>query len=99
LIGHRQLGPWGACTLRLRELRRGDRIRIRRADGSLMRFRVEGLERWPKSQFPTHRVFGRTHTSTLRLVTCSGDFDRSTGHYIDNTIVYAARIPVRRAVR
>jgi hypothetical protein len=81
---------------RLRELRRGDIIRVERADRSVVRFRVEGLERWPKAEFPTRRVFRPTRISTLRLVTCSGNFDRSTGHYVDNTIVYAARVQVRR---
>ena len=81
---------------RLRDLHRGDLIVIRRADRSVVRFRVEGLERWPKAEFPTRRVFRPTRISTLRLVTCSGNFDASTGHYVDNTIVYAARVPVRR---
>jgi hypothetical protein len=45
-------------------------------------------------------VFGRRpRISVLRLVTCSGNFDESTGHYVDNTILYAARVPVRRLVR
>jgi hypothetical protein len=26
----------------------------------------------------------------LRLVTCGGAFDRSTGHYTDNVIVFAS---------
>ena len=87
-------GP--AVFYRLRELRRGDLIRVRRADGSVVRFRVEGLERWPKARFPTHRVFGRTRIATLRLITCSGAFDSASHHYVDNTIVYAARVPERR---
>jgi hypothetical protein len=42
-------------------------------------------------------VFGRkSRISVLRLVTCSGNFDRSTGHYVDNTIVYAVRVPAYR---
>jgi hypothetical protein len=81
---------------RLRELERGDIIRIARADHSVVRFRVEGLERWPKAAFPTRKVFRPTRIAALRLVTCSGDFDTSTGHYVDNTIVYAARVRVRR---
>jgi hypothetical protein len=84
---------------RLRALRRGDVIRIERADGTAVRFTVEGLERWPKAEFPTRRVFRPTRISTLRLVTCSGNFDASTGHYVDNTIVYAARARVRRRLR
>ena len=50
------------------------------------------MERWPKAAFPARRVFGRTTFAALRLVTCSGAFDRSTGHYVDNTVVYAARV-------
>jgi hypothetical protein len=54
-------------------------------------FRVQGVERWPKDRFPTRRVYHPTRASTLRLITCGGSFDSSTGHYLDNTIVYATR--------
>jgi Sortase domain len=99
VVGHVDDASGPGVFYRLRELRRGDWIRIARADGSVVRFRVEGLERWPKAAFPTRRVFGDTHTATLRLVTCSGNFDPSTGHYVDNTIVYAARPRVRQPRR
>jgi hypothetical protein len=92
IAGHIDSTSGAAVFYRLRDLRRGNLIRVRRADGSVVRFRVEGLERWPKATFPTRRVFGRTPISTLRLVTCGGSFDSSTGHYLDNTIVYAARV-------
>ena len=95
VVGHVDDVGGPGVFYRLRELRRGDWIRIGRADGSVVRFRVEGLERWPKAAFPTRRVFGGTQTAALRLVTCSGNFDPSTGHYVDNTIVYAARPRVR----
>jgi hypothetical protein len=29
----------------------------------------------------------------LRLITCGGSFDRTTGHYRDNVIVYARLAP------
>ncbi len=92
LAGHVDSVSGPAVFYRLRELRRGNLIRIGRPDGTAVRFRVEGLERWPKASFPTDRVFGQTAVATLRLVTCSGDFDSSTGHYLDNTIVYATRV-------
>jgi hypothetical protein len=95
IAGHVDSTSGPAVFYRLRKLRRGNLIRVRRADGSVVRFRVEGLERWPKATFPTRRVFGRTPISTLRLVTCGGSFDSSTGHYVDNTIVYAARVRER----
>jgi hypothetical protein len=99
VVGHVDSTSGPAVFYRLGELRRGNLIRIRRADGSVVQFRVEGLERWPKAEFPTRRVFTKTHVAALRLVTCSGDFDPSTGHYADNTIVYAVRVPERRTVR
>jgi sortase (surface protein transpeptidase) len=98
ITGHVDSVDGPAVFYRLRDLRRGNIIRIARADGSVVRFRVEGLERWPKAEFPTRRVFRRTRTAALRLVTCSGNFDASTGHYVDNTIVYAARMRVRRTI-
>jgi len=99
ITGHVDSVDGPAVFYRLRDLRRGNIIRVGRADGSVVRFRVEGLERWPKAEFPTRRVFRPTRISTLRLVTCSGNFDASTGHYVDNTIVYAARVRVRRTLR
>jgi hypothetical protein len=96
IAGHVDSTSGPAVFYRLRQLRRGNLIRVRRADDSVVRFRVEGLERWPKATFPARRVFGRTPISTLRLVTCGGSFDSSTGHYLDNTIVYAARVRERR---
>jgi sortase (surface protein transpeptidase) len=99
VVGHVDSTSGPAVFYRLRELRRGDLVRIRRADGSVVRFRVEGIERWPKAEFPTRRVFTKTHVAALRLVTCSGDFDPSTGHYVDNTIVYAVRVPEWRKLR
>ena len=97
IVGHVDSTSGPAAFYRLRELHRGNVISIRRADHTTVRFRVEGLERWPKSEFPTQRVFGRRSTiSVLRLVTCSGNFDSSTGHYVDNTIVYAVRVPAYR---
>jgi sortase (surface protein transpeptidase) len=92
VVGHVDSTSGPAVFYRLRALRPGNVIRIGRSDGSTVRFRVQRIERWPKSEFPTKRVYGPTRGAVLRLVTCAGNFDRSTGHYVDNTIVYATRI-------
>ena len=61
-----------------------------RSDGSRARFTVQGSERYPKDEFPTARVYGRTDGPTLRLdQPAVAQFDSSSGHYEDNTIVYA----------
>jgi Sortase domain len=89
IVGHVDSRTGPAVFYRLRELRRGDEVVVVRRDGTRARFTVLGSERYPKDEFPTARVYGRTDGPTLRLITCGGGFDSSTGHYVDNTIVYA----------
>jgi hypothetical protein len=60
-----------------------------RRDGSRVRFLVQRIARYRKAAFPTRRVYEPTHGPTLRLITCSGAFDSASGHYVDNTVVYA----------
>ena len=91
IAGHLDSHTGAAVFFRLGDLRRGDAITIERADGSRVGFRVAGAERYAKDRFPTARVYGPTATPELRLITCSGMFDRQTGHYLDNTVVYARR--------
>jgi sortase (surface protein transpeptidase) len=90
IAGHVDSHTGPAVFYRLRELRPGDSIVVRRRDGTRARFAVQRSEQYPKAEFPTARVYGATPGPTLRLITCGGDFDSSTGHYVDNTVVYAA---------
>jgi LPXTG-site transpeptidase (sortase) family protein len=97
IAGHVDSTSGPAVFYRLGQLRRGAMVHIRRADRSVVEFRVEGVERWPKDRFPTRRVYRATARSTLRLITCGGSFNGSTGHYLDNVIVYATRVSVTRS--
>jgi hypothetical protein len=74
---------------RLVELRPGDRVYIRRADGTLVVFRVVKVQTYLKDHFPTEAVYGPTPDAELRLITCGGAFDSATGHYLSNVVVYA----------
>ena len=80
-------GP--AVFYRLRDLRAGDRIGVTRADGTRLWFVVEETRSFPKARFPTDAVFGPTPAAELRLVTCTGTFDRARGSYRDNLVVFA----------
>lgn len=91
IAGHVDSTAGPAVFYRLGALRRGAAIRVRRRDGSTIRFRVHRVERWPKDHFPTAKVYGATRRPTLRLITCGGAFDAGSGHYTDNTIVFARR--------
>jgi Sortase domain len=75
---------------RLSELQPGDRIYVRRADGTTVEFHVTAAQTYQKAYFPTADVYGPTPDPELRLITCGGTFDYATGHYLSNTIVYAA---------
>ncbi|NJC86892.1 class F sortase, partial [Planosporangium mesophilum] len=74
----------------LRDLHPGDPILITRKDATTTRFTVYRTEQAPKTNFPTTKVYGPTTRPELRLITCGGTFDRQTGNYLDNIIVFAA---------
>jgi sortase (surface protein transpeptidase) len=94
VVGHvdSQEGP--AVFYRLDELRPGDAIDIGLDDGTdTVRYLVDRIERFPKDAFPTLDVYGLTPGPELRLITCDGEFDPSTGHYVDNLVVFATIAP------
>ncbi len=83
-------GP--AVFAHLRDVRPGAEVVVTRADGSRIVFVVDRVEQHPKNALPTAAVYGPTSDATLRLITCGGAFDRSTGHYVDNYIVFAWQV-------
>ncbi|MEU5265097.1 class F sortase [Amycolatopsis sp. NPDC021455] len=74
---------------RLKELRPGEQARVGRADGRVAIFTVYRVDRYAKAAFPTDQVYGDTPDPELRLITCGGTFDRSSGNYLDNVVAYA----------
>jgi hypothetical protein len=90
LAGHvdNRTGP--AVFFKLPRLEPGDAVFVARRDGSQVRFMVRRVVHYPKARFPSAAVYGPTRRPELRLITCSGAFDRATGHYLDNTVVYAS---------
>ncbi|MEY9213204.1 class F sortase [Thermobifida halotolerans] len=89
ITGHLDTRTGPSVFADLAELRRGDTVRVRRADGSQPVFVVERVERVAKEDFPTERVYGPVDRPELRLITCGGEFDRASGRYSANTVVYA----------
>ena len=89
IIGHVDSTNGPAVFYRLRQLRRGERILVGLAGGATTAFTVETVEQQPKSALPVDRIWNRTSKPVLRLITCGGSFDRTSGHYRDNVIVYA----------
>jgi hypothetical protein len=73
----------------LRTMRRGERIYVRRADGTLAVFTVTAVRTYAKARFPTATVYGPVPDAELRLITCGGTFDYARGSYLSNVVVYA----------
>ncbi|MDQ3608019.1 MAG: class F sortase [Actinomycetota bacterium] len=91
IVGHVDSSTGPAVFFGLRELEPGDVVEVTPRGRRTVRFVVDRLEDVPKDGFPTRAVYGPTPGSTLRLVTCSGTFDESSGHYRDNLVVFARR--------
>jgi Sortase domain len=91
IAGHVDSKRGPAVFYRLRELGVGDVVGVTRADGSRVEFTVQRIERHAKAAFPTESVYASTAGADLRLITCGGEFDRTSGHYVDNVIVFATR--------
>jgi sortase (surface protein transpeptidase) len=77
---------------RLRELKANDVIEVTRTDGKVVKFKVDALKQFDQAAFPTQEVYGNIDYPGLRLITCGGAFDHTTGHYLQNTVVYASII-------
>ena len=92
LLGHVDSTAGPAVFYALRDLAPGDVVEVGVADGSTARYAVTGAEQVAKDEFPTAAVFGATTEDVLRLVTCTGEFDRGARSYTDNLVVTAERI-------
>jgi LPXTG-site transpeptidase (sortase) family protein len=90
IAGHVDSVTEPAVFARLGELRPGDEVRVTLSTGAVEVFAVDSLTSAPKDAFPTQLVYGPTPTAQLRLITCDGVFNSSTGHYLDNLIVFAS---------
>lgn len=89
LAGHVDYKKVPGIFVRLKDLKPGDEALVHRKDGSTAVFTVYSVEKHAKASFPTEKVYGDTAGPELRLITCGGDFDSSTGNYLDNVIAYA----------
>ena len=83
-------GP--SVFFRLGDLKPGDTVLVTRADGSVAVFAVDSVLRIHKARFPSELVYGDTDHAALRLITCGGNFDSASGHYVDNTVVLASLV-------
>ena len=92
IVGHVDTTSGPAVFDRLDTLTSGDKIYVKRADGTLAEFRVTSVQQYPKDHFPTEAVYGPVPDPELRLITCGGAYDPATHHYLLNIVVYATEV-------
>lgn len=90
ILGHVDSTTGPAVFFRLGALAPGDRIEVGLADGRVARFVVDSVETFEKQAFPAERVYTSDGSPDLQLVTCGGEFDRATGHYLSNVVVFTS---------
>lgn len=92
IVGHVDSAKGPAVFFRINTLTHGDKIYVKRADGTMVEFRVTSVQNYPKDDFPTQAVYGPVPDAELRLITCGGTFDKAAGHYVKNIVVYATEM-------
>ncbi len=89
ILGHVDSYKGPAVFFSLGQLEVGDDIFVTRLDGSIAHFKVSEMERNLQSAFPTAKVYGDINHAGLRLITCSGVYEKGRQRYSHNLIVYA----------
>lgn len=92
IVGHVDTYVGPAVFYGLYLLRPGDPIYVDRG-ATRERFEVRSVRELPKTLFPVDQVFGGTGRHQLWLITCGGDFDTKTRHYLNNIVVSATWRP------
>ncbi|MFD0314003.1 class F sortase [Streptomyces flavalbus] len=94
VVGHLDTRSGPAVFAGLDELRRGNRVEFRRADGRTAVYTVDAVKSYEKEGFPNDEVYGARGRPELRLITCGGSYRPRTG-YSGNVVVFAHLTDVR----
>jgi sortase (surface protein transpeptidase) len=92
IAGHVDSAVGPAVFERLAELSDGALVMLTLSNGETLTFEAHEHVQSAKATFPTSDVYGAVPTPQVRLITCGGDFDRASGHYTDNLIVFATLV-------
>jgi len=81
----------------LKNLKAGNLVNVTLTNGTVTHFRVMRVVEYSKTAFPDRLVYGNHGSRELQLVTCGGAFDRSTGSYESNVVVFTKYVGDTRA--
>lgn len=92
LVGHRNSRVYGAGSLEwLETLQIGDFIYVMGTHHTAVKFSVTNVQSVLKTSFTdiVAEAFSNKGGFRLTIITCGGEFDYSTGHYLSNIVVTA----------
>ena len=95
IAGHVDSLAGDGIFFRLKLLRPGDKIFVRRVGGTVAQFVITAVRFYVKTRFPTKAVYGPVPYAAIRLITCGGVFDHATGSYLSNVVAYGRQIAGR----
>jgi len=93
ILGHidsRKYGP--GVFYDLDKLVPGDTVEVTRADKSVATFKIDKVQSYLKSDFPTEEVYGNIDHAGIRLITCGGAFNSDEGSYESNIIAFGTLV-------
>lgn len=86
--GHLDAAFGPAIFWKLKQLTKGDEIVVTDENNKTFTYIVKDKVNYPYNQFPLQDVFGKTSSSRLNLITCSGSYNRLTKNYSQRLVVY-----------
>jgi hypothetical protein len=92
LAGHLDWAGKPAVFQKLIDLKQGDPVAIRGADGQERSFKVDWNRQWPLVSAPIGAIFEPLEQSALTLITCGGRWNPSTQRYDTRIVVRASRV-------
>ncbi|KAB8186846.1 sortase [Nonomuraea phyllanthi] len=74
---------------KLKQVKKGAKIQITDKAGVTYEFVAQRSQQTAKTALPAKQIWGKTDGPALRLITCGGAFDKASGHYLSNVVLWA----------
>lgn len=88
MAGHIDSLTGPAVFYKLDQLKKGDEVVVKDADGKSLTFIVTQTKRYPRKDAPIDEIFGFSYGSRLNLITCTGEFNRKAKTHEERLVVY-----------
>jgi hypothetical protein len=89
-VDYWDVGP--SVFYNLKDLVAGDPIQITGDDGQTYAYATDWNKLFDVLNAPIQEIVGSTSTESLTIITCGGEFDYATGHYLQRRVVRSHRI-------